>query len=432
MLHRATWVSAGILAVVAVGTTVGYWGYDQKQQKDAFARSAETQYESSFHSLVNDVRDMRKELAKSMLTQDHASFDTHLSSISRLCYAGEASLGRLPSNITPASHLQSYLHLVDNQVQSWMKHDKTPADKDVRKQLNNLYTQSGTFVSQLGDMQSQLGDKMDVWLAARHSPQGQAGFAADGLRRVDRQVASFADNPTTRAPKPSALANQTFAKEPTISSQAAIKKVSQVIGVKPTGWTAKLYRAGTLTAYYGVTGNAANNHISAEVSQRGGHLLTYYNDHAAKTSKYDFATAASDAAAWLKRQGFSKIERTDAMQYDHAAMFTFAPLVDGVPVIGQPISVHIALDNGQVVGFNAAQVYANPVGAVPPPKLTVAQLRKRLSPDFDVKIARKVIVQDENRQYIPAVAFYGTMKQETYCINLSAIDGAEVKIDQLT
>ncbi|WP_206917663.1 PepSY1/2 domain-containing protein [Alicyclobacillus suci] len=431
MLHRATWVAAGVLAVVAVGTTVGYWGYDQKQQKDAFVRAAQTQYESSFHHLVNDVRDMRTELAKSMLTQDHASFDTHLSDISRLCYAAEASLGRLPSDITPSSNLQVYLHRVDSQVQSWMKHDKTPGDKDVRQSLNTLYAQSGTFVSQLGQIQSQLGNQADAWATGAKSGQ-TVGFAADGLRRVDRQVASFADNPLPQAPKPTAGANQTLQKQPKITANQAIKSVAKVAGVSGTGWQAKLYRGGLPTAYFNVKGTVQNRHISAEVSQSGGHLLTYYDDRPVKSSKYDFATAATDATKWLKAEGYGPVQRTNAMQYDHAAMFTFAPLVNGIPVIGQPISVHIALDNGHVVGFNAAQVYANPVGKVPAAKLTVTQLRKRLSPDFEVKMAKQVIVQDENRNYIPAAAFYGTMKQETYCIVLSAIDGAEVKIDHLT
>ncbi|WAH35086.1 PepSY1/2 domain-containing protein [Alicyclobacillus dauci] len=430
MLHRVTWLAAATLAVVAIGTSVGYWGYGQKQQKESFARMAETQYESAFHNLVSDVRGMRAEMAKSLVTRDNTVFHEHLSDVSRLCYAAESSLSRLPADTTPSNHLQTYLHAVDGAVNDWIHHDTGATDRTVRQKLSTFYKESATVVSQLGDLQTQLGGAQGAsWI--RRNNNTTTGLALDGMRKVDTQVATLsAVKPT---PPVDTGTTVSYAKEPIVTSASALRQVTRITGAKDTkGWQAKLYRQNQPTGYYRITGTFKGANVWAEVSQHGGHLLMYHNDRTVQTSKYDYAQAANDAARWLAAQGFTHVERQEGLQYDHTAMFTFAPTVGGVPVFGQPIQVHVALDNGSVTGFNAAKAYENPVTSVPDRKLTVNQLQKRLSPDFEVRMERQVIALNEHHQYVPAVAFYGTMKQETFCVVLDARDGTEVLVDQLT
>lgn len=430
MLHRATWISATVLAVVAVGAGVGYWGYGEKTAKETYARQAETNYASSFHNMVNNIRDMRSELAKSMLSSDAGAFQSHLSDVSRLCYAAQTDLGRLPSNFTPDSNLQSYLHEVDTNVRKWIKADEKPSDRPVENQIQNYYTASGAIVSDLSDMQGQLDGKTNAWLTNNAKT---TTLAAQGMKRVNTHVASFASlkMPTRQTPAPKA--NPKLQQLPTITAQQAINQVASVVGQKNhANWRAKLMEKGKSTAHYQVNGANSGAHISAEVSQHGGKLFSLYNDRSINASKYDFATASKDAKHWLAQHGFANVQQLNAAQYDHTALFTFSPTLNGVPVISQSIQVHVALDNGQITDFNATPVYTKPVGTVPARKLTVAQLQKKLNPDFQVKMSKPVIVQDENSKYVPAAAFYGTLHHDTFCILLSAVDGSEVKVDQLT
>ena len=109
-----------------------------------------------------------------------------------------------------------------------------------------------------------------------------------------------------------------------------------------------------------------------------------------------------------------------------------APVQDSSVVVSQGILVKVALDNGQVVGYDATNYYYYPVHDLPVRRFSAAALRRVVNPAFHVRMVREVIALDKSNQYQPAVAFYGTGNGETYCVYINANTGREMAIDQLT
>lgn len=433
MLHRVTWYAAGVLALVVIGTSVGYWGYNQKQQRDAYVRTAETGYDNSFHNLVSDFNGMRSEMADSLLTADETTFVSHLAGVSRFAYAAGADLSKLPDSPDSTGQLHNYLHTVDSSVKSWLKQNHVVSDRAVRKQLATDYSESGKIQTELTDVQSQLTSKQGIWMNTNGSAHSEA-LALTGLKKIDGDIAKTSTETAPQATTSTSNTSSAGRATSRISTQQAINMVAKYAHVKhPSGWKVKAIKTEKVGSAYEVTGDNGTGQgtISGEVS-RSGTLLSFYDNRPVRDQKVDFVSASKNALSWLHAHGYAHVHQSDASQYDNTAVFTFTPQYDDIPVISHPIQIHVALDNGQVTGFNAVAAALHPVTQVANPKLTVSQLRQKLSADFDVKMEQSIITRNSNGTYVPAVAFYGTFKGDTFSIYLSRVDGSELEVQKLT
>lgn len=425
MIHRATWWTGTALAVIAVGGTVGYWGYNQQQQRDAFASAATTQYQGAYHSLTADVTALRTAIADCLLTQDNQTLDAHLNDISRLAYAGQQELGKLPANFNGDYHLASYLHQIDDQARKWIKAGNLGANREVKKTLSRDYAASAIVTTQLSQLQKQIATQPAVWMD--NTGKGVSSTMKDSLNRVDEAVGAI----DVVTPKSNATANP-MTNHSGESIKSAQNQVASLAGKNVTAnWRTVFHRTGVDAPFYQVTGKTKQGNIVGDVSTSTGALLSYYNDRAVTNSVYDFSQASIDATRWLKQHGYPQVVRDHAAQYDHVAMFTFFPSVRQKPVIDRPIGMSVALDNGQIVGFHQSVGQIPSSAEVKPMTMTMRGLRAKLSPDFQVRMEQQVIVRNADQKWVSGVSFYGTLRDETYRVILDGTNGAEVKVEHL-
>lgn len=428
MIHRATWWAGGVCVVIVAGSAVGYWGHQQQQQKSAFARAANTPYQSAYHSLVSDMSSLHSAFGHCLLTQDNQTLDAHLSDISRVAYAGQTELGKLPANFNSDHHLSAYLHDMQNTAREWIQIKNVGTDRSVKKQLRSYYNQSSAVLTQLEGLQTQIEQHPGIWM--NHDGNGSSATVQDGLKRVDEAIG------TIRAPKPATMSMTTNARpahqQLKLTKKQVLKKVAALAGETDTsGWTAELHRTGTDAPYYQVSGKMKGKDISGDVSATSGKLLSYYNDRKVNTSAYDFSEASNDATRWLSKRGYASVIRNDAKQFDHVAMFTFYPSVQQKPVMDEQIEVSVGLDNGGIVGYHSTGKAVPRAGQVKKMTMTMAQLRAKLSPDFQVRMENPVIVRNPQGSWITGVAFYGTLHDETHRVILSGQNGSEVSAVRL-
>ncbi len=435
MLHRTTWVAIPIVGLVLAGSGLGWWGYDQYQQRKALVVDTENQYNSSFHALVDTVHRLQQELGKSMISGDKDAFQTHLRDIWRLSYAAQNDIGRLPFELMPMHHTQQFLGAISHQTEQWMEDGVSPADRHVHQKLQQMYQEAGKVSSGLAAMQSQAFANQLHWQLVNRALRNHErdNQVVDGFRKIDTAASAFVESEDT----PSTLRRgKTWAmvKEKDINEEQAKQVVRKFLHLAPdTSLTVTRTKSGAYRPEYIVSGTIPDGDLTAYVSQDGGHVLSFDVKHTRGPGEFDFAEAQDKANAWLAARGFSTMELVQSSQYDSIGYFIFAPKrADGSIVISQGTAVKVALDNGDVIGFDANNYYYYPVKDVPARKYTEAQLRQKLNPAFEVGMARRVLVLDDHRRYQPAVAFYGTANGETFCVYMNANTGKELKIEQLT
>lgn len=434
-LHRTTWLAIPIVGLVLAGTGLGWWGYGQYQERQALAGETENQYNSNFHALVDHMHHLQQEIGKSVITNDRETFQTRLRDIWRLSYAAQTEVGRLPFELMPMHNTQQFLAMVSEQTNQWMDTNANPTDKMVHQKLDGMYTQSGKIEDGLVKLQDQAFNNQLRWRLVNQSlkKQNRDNQVVDGFRKIDTSAKAFVESQDHPS---STRRGRTFAMAPQrdVTSAEAIMSVRKFLRLgNDVKLNVEKTKPGAYRPEYTVIGSVPLGELTADVSVDGGHVLSFDIHHTMGHGDFDYTEAESKATDWLKARGFPDVEAIQSHQYDGIGYFIMAPKrADGSLVVGQGMLVKVSLDNGSVIALDANNYYFYPVKQVPARNYTADQLRKKLSPTFEVGMERKVLVLDEHQKYQPAVAFYGTSNDETYCVYMNANTGKEISIEQLS
>jgi spore germination protein len=436
VLHRATWIAAPMVALVVAGAGLGWWGYNQSQQRQSLANDAENHYAASFHSLVSDMDNLHQELGRSMLLRNSHAFDSETGALSRLSYAAQMDIGQLPITLMPMHNAQSFLAGVAHSSQTWVEEGMTPESQQVRNRLDAYYKESGQLLAQFHSLEGNvMAGSSSVWLTAKQALSSQGpndNQIVDGFKKADTGISSFVEskempNTLTRKPK------NHFANETKITSDQAKKQLAQFLHVpiSPT-WSVTSTRKGAIVPGFIVTGKVADGEMSATISQQGAHILAYHVNHTQSNSSYDFVLAQNDAHLWLENRGFHGFMAQASSQLDHVATFTFSPTIHGIPVVSQAIIIQVGLTQGHILGFDATQYYSYPVVTLPSRVYTANQLKSALSSAFQIREVKPIIAMDIHNNYQPAVVFYGTAHNITYRVIVNAHTSHVISVEQLT
>lgn len=435
MLHRTTWIAIPVIGALILGAGAGWWGYfDQSHKRADMALQTGNMYSNAFHNLSSDMHDMDTELGKSLITSDKGSFDKRLRNIWRLSFAAQTEAAKLPISLMPMHHTQKFLANVGTVVDGWMTNTPNPENPEVHKQLQTFYEDAAKLSGELSTLQSKVLNNNLNWTNVQQaSLQAKTdNQIVDNFRKMDTSASAFVESDedpnSMQKGKTTALQSESI-----VTPAAALKNLSSFAGINTAGLRVKATSKGAYTQDYVVDGaNKAGVSVYAVISKHGGHVLQFRLKRPPGSGNYDFVEAQKKAEAWLKSRGFGNSVPTVRNQYDHIAYFVLAPLYQGVPNLSQGIMLDVALDNGQVLTYDASNYFYYPVQNVAVRKYSVAALQAKLNPAFRVRMTQSVIALDESNHYQPAVVFYGTSNRETYRIYMNANTGKELAIDQLT
>lgn len=435
MLHRATWIAGPIVALVVVGAGLGWWGYDQSQQRQSLALQSENQYAGSFHGLVADVHSLHQELGKSIITSDEFAFQQHLRNVWRLSYAAQNQVARLPVSLMPMHSAQSFLTSVSQDASRWMDSNANPTDPNVRKTEATLFAQSNDIYHTLANLQSKVVSGHLQWATVTRDLQSKKATdnqIIDGFHMLDKAATAFVESDNGPS---SLLKRRTDAlnAEPSVSTSVALERVRNMLKLpKNTQLDVAQTGNGAKTPEYIVRGNEKQGFLFASVSKHGGHVISFQRPYHVAAGHFDIVQSTKQAQTWLQNQGFKDFSLTSVHAVDSQAYLTFAPNRNGAVIQSQGIALTVSMLNHQIVGFDANNYYFHPAKDIPRRNYSVEQLRRKLNPAFTVGETKEVIVTDERNGYQPAVAFYGVANHETYCVYMNANTGREMYIEQLT
>ncbi len=117
------------------------------------------------------------------------------------------------------------------------------------------------------------------------------------------------------------------------------------------------------------------------------------------------------------------------MAYEGQAVINFAYEQDGVIIYPDLIKVKIALDNGEVIGFEAEGFLINHHKRnIPKPKLSEEEARERLSETAKVERGRLAIIPTAGNEEVLCYEFKVKFGKDNYLIYINANTGKQEKI----
>lgn len=188
---------------------------------------------------------------------------------------------------------------------------------------------------------------------------------------------------------------------------------------------------GLIPAYsYTLRSQSKNEEVVIDVSKKGGHVIWYLNPRDVKEARVSIDDAVSKAEGFLKARGFNNMVATGSLREDNVLTVTFVPQINGVVIYPDFIKVSVALDSGQVVGYDAqGYLISHHKRNLPQPKLTKDEVKELIKPDLNIKRIRLALIPTPGRRELLCYEVRATLEEdEEFYIYINAINGHEERI----
>lgn len=117
------------------------------------------------------------------------------------------------------------------------------------------------------------------------------------------------------------------------------------------------------------------------------------------------------------------------MKADGSVQFNFVPVQDEVYLYPDIVKVKVALDNGDIIGFDATAYYMNHTERkLEKPKLTEKEAEQKVNKNLKIEGRKLTLIPLESGKEVLAYEFKGTYKGDTFYVYINALNGNEEKI----
>lgn len=167
------------------------------------------------------------------------------------------------------------------------------------------------------------------------------------------------------------------------------------------------------------------------VSEAGGKVVWMANPRGVSNVNISAKQAEERAAKFLKEKGYQDMEPNYSLKYDGTMLFNFAYKQDEVTIYPDLVKVKVALDNGEIVGFDSSTYLMNHKDRnIEKPSLTKEEARKKVRVDFDINSIRLAMIPKGSKELL-CYEFKGKYKDSDFIIYINAMSGKEEQILQI-
>lgn len=176
---------------------------------------------------------------------------------------------------------------------------------------------------------------------------------------------------------------------------------------------------GKLPAY-----SVKSNTMTVEFTRQGGILLLLMKDRYTQEEKLSVEQAKEKAAAFLNENGFTHMRESYYEKRDGSVVINYAYEQDGYVVFPDLVKVKIALDNGEVIGFESRGYIMNHVyRTIPEEKITKEQALKNVNEHLEIQEISMAIIPLEDGTEAACYQIKGIVSNKHFLIYVNTQTG---------
>ncbi|HQE05541.1 MAG TPA: germination protein YpeB [Tepidanaerobacteraceae bacterium] len=424
--------------LVLGGLIFGYWSISNR----AFSaeNALEASYQRGFYNLLEHVNSLNLLISKSQVTSSDEQRIMLLTTIWHQSEGARNSLASMPLGNRDMTNMQKFFaqlgdfsyRLAEKLVK---KQDVTDSDwakmNQFRKNIQSLSQELRRLQDNVSAGKIRWQDKPDSLFSTRKI-QGMG----DSLESIDQKLKKEAPTITYDGPFSDHVESPTVkgVTGKLISESEAVKIARQVVG-KISDWDLKADVAGktkgTIPAYtieFRREENQAPD-IIMDLSETGGHVIWFFNTRQIGSPKIAIKQAVDNAKAFLESMDYKDFEATGSLRENNTITVTFVPKDGEVLLYPDFIKVEVALDTGEIVGFNAlAYLTFHTERNLPQPKLTEEEVRAKLNTNLSVDRIQLTLIPDEALNEKLCYEADVRLNSDRYFIYVNAENGIEERI----
>ncbi len=443
MIKKHRWILSLALGIILLAG-VGYWGHGQMVSRKAAETALNNKYNLAFYNLLDNIQNVEVILSKTLVGEETWQDSQLFMRLWQESVAAQGNLGQIPVSDTTVARTLKFLNQVGGYSQTLAVQTSGGMSKteDQWQNLQNLYKQAGQLNIEMHRVGASLSSgtlvmnelaKESRLILRRQGPK----LANSNFQLMDRNMQQFPtliyDGPFSEHLERKTPAGISGSQ---ISPDQARNKALAFVGTRPnTNYTASVVSKdnGRIPLYrVDIIPNPARagEKITMGVSRQGGLAVWMLNSRSIDSTGISIQEAGDTAGRFLSDRGFKDMEPSYYEIRNNMAVFNYAATQKGVIIYPDQIKVTVALDDGQVVGFDATNYWmAHRTRELPNPVLTVDQAREKLSPRLqEVSPGRLALIPRTVDLEVLTYEFQGRLDNDVFLIYIDAVTGEEEKV----
>ncbi len=399
-----------IIVLMAVSAVLVFRTNDLSEMKIKYENSLKSSMEEVFY----DMRTLENDLSKLMITVNDKTATHMLSTVQMKSAACGQALSKLPivatgvqNTLKFTNQLSSYCATVLNNYSS---DSFFPENFDT--QINDFFATCKKVNGELSKLENSILNNEISLLEVNNGKTESEGIFGSIDNDILEYPSVIFDGPFSDGQE--RMTPKTDRKE--VSEQQATEYVQNI------GFSLNFKGEinGIVPAYL-----FENEHFSAQVTKKGGLLLMAISDRIIENAELSEEEAEEKAVSFAQKLNFGEIKNVWQEYYSNYAVFNFAPVIDGVVIYPDIFKVKVALDNGEIVGFEGkSYIMNNQERQLEKVKVSQEDAKKQLKEGFLVESARLCLISVNEKENL-CYEFFGKFNEMTFAVYVSAIDGNE-------
>jgi spore germination protein len=428
--------------VIVVIAAVAMWGIYQYKHAANMRQMLDNQYNRSFYDMVGYVNNVETILMKSVITSTPEKTAVMLQEAWRQANLAQANLGQLPIDQPVLANTSKFLTQVGDFAYA-LNNQNMAGEKLTEEQyktIENLYGYSVSLGEALNGLQMGIaGGRMRWGDLERKGPnifrRTSAELPSQQFENIDK---TFQDYPTLIYDGP--FSDHMVTAQPKgltgndITMDEAKQKVIEFFGADrvnavENGEAINTDPIKTYTFRVTFKGAPEEQYASISVTQKGGHPFWMIYNRPLDGKKIEVDKAKELGRQFLESKGFKNMADTYYLAEDGSATINYAYKQDEVIVYPDLIKLKIALDTGEIIGFEAkGYLSAHTERDIPKPKLTMEDARAKINPRLQVDSVGLAIIPTDYKSELFTYEFKGKLNDKDFLVYINAENGKEEDI----
>lgn len=427
-----------VIAILALTTLFGAYQYHRAV---LLRRQLDAQYNRAFYEMTGYVQDMEVLLSKAMLTSSPQKAADILKDIWHRAELVSTNLGQLPVQQGALVNTQKFISQVGDYA-------KTLNGQNVKGQVMNQ-DQMDTIKS-LHQYAVSLNDNLDKFhgelSAGTMKWENLAGGGAKLFSKSDVEVPmSISNIDGTFEEMPTLIYDGPFSEHMTnqkalglsgenVSEDQAIENLGKLFGKENIRNIQKVSdnKNGVIDTYnfsFELEGKKEKSVAEADVSVVGGRVVWFLYNRDVGDVEFDIDKAKEIGKQFLEKSGFKNMRDTYYTEQQGVATINYAYEQDGVTVYADLVKVKVALDNGEIVGFESkGYLMSHRERDIPTPVLSEAEALRKVARKENIVSTGLAIIPTDYGSELFCYEFKGKLDDQDFLVYINAITGEEEDI----
>ncbi len=416
------------------------WALNSRKTALALENNVENSYNRAFFELADYIDNIDVQLTKAQLAKTPAQLASISNDIFSEAAEAKSCLGQLPTSQVSLENTSKFLSQVGDYTyvlsQSMIKGKEISEDE--YKTLNEL----NTFSTSLKDKLRQIQDKLysgEIKISdlnnqkdsknVVHADEGGILSSLEGVEKsFDEYPSLIYDGPFSEHianQKPKMLENASE-----ISKEEALSIAKEFLGDRGRNlnFSNESNNNDIPTYTFGVS--TKSEQISISITKKGGYILYFLDNVNVQNEVIDVATATEKAIKFLEDRGIYDMVSNYYDKSNNIATINFAYSQDGVICYSDLIKVKVALDNGEIVGFESKGYLTNHrERQLEEVKISQDDAKNYISTSLAVDASpRLALIPKDNLDEVLCYEFKGNFHDRNFIIYINAQNGHEEQI----